>query len=111
MELAEEIRRVIRDEFATLRSEMATKQELATVKSLMLETVELISGVDAKVDALENKVDALRVEVDNFKSEVQATDSKNMLRQLLLEEDLRRVRVEMKEIDERLRKLEQSRNQ
>ena len=81
---------------------MSTPLELKVdrIEKLMVEAIEMIGRVDGKVDALSEEVKQLRTYMSNSHKEM-------AVRFMTYEEDLRRLRMEFRMLDDRLRLVEE----
>lgn len=80
------------------------------IEKRTLELIDMIgrldSGLNARIDAVDAKVESLRTEMKQMRADQANTHKEAMMRFITYEEDLRRLRMEFRMLDERMRALE-----
>jgi hypothetical protein len=91
---------------------MSTPLELKVdrIEKMMVEAIEMIGRLDNKLEDTEARlgarIDSLAVEVKQMRTEQASTYKETVIRFLTYEEDMRRLKMDYRMLDERLRALE-----
>jgi hypothetical protein len=91
---------------------MSTPIELKVdrIEKMLIEVIEMVGRLDGKIEAVETRLsarmDALSEELKQMRSDQVSAHKEAMMRFITYEEDLRRLRMEFRMLEERMRALE-----